>query len=301
MNHHFRHKTIPTVLKPVLMTTLMTALITTLIACGGTGTPNPNPTPIISKDAPATPLNVGNYDPDGSLEDFPGDRIYLQWDANTETDMKGYTVYYGQDEKNLTEKKAVTLEGDAPTAQPEQPILKSQAATRTVIASITGLSTNKPYFFSIEAEDKDGNRSARTSLVTSTPKDSKPPKLLSSIPVDATIEVPVNLSEVKFEFDEAMNSTKSNIKCSGTYLGVEQCNLDLIATLGSPTWSADKKTVSFKPTQKFLAKTKYEITLYMEDLNGNMTRDYTAGGFSGYGWKITFTTGPKILMLGGQP
>jgi hypothetical protein len=275
-------------------------LITTLIACGATGTPNANPTPIISKDAPATPLNLGSYNPDESLDDYPGDRIYLRWDKNTETDMNGYTVYYGQDEKNLTEKKAVGLNGDAPTAQPEQPSLRSQA-TKTVITSITGLSTNKPYSFAVEAEDKDGNRSARTSLITSTPFDGKPPKLLSSIPVDATIEVPVNLNEVKFEFDETINSTKSSIKCYGIYLGVEQCSLDLIATLGSPTWSADKKSVSFKPTRKFLAKTKYEISLYMEDLNGNIIRDPMYGYPGIYGQKITFTTGSKIIEIRGQP
>jgi hypothetical protein len=75
--------------------------------------------------------------------------VILNWNANPETDLKGYTIFYGTTPTTFDKSKSV----DAST-------------TMTVIDALSNSTT---YFFALEAENTKGEKSARSSIEVATP------------------------------------------------------------------------------------------------------------------------------------
>jgi hypothetical protein len=111
-----------------------------------------------SKTVTATPKDAstggGNEDPKVStptgLVAAAGDAsVTLNWNANPETDLKRYTIFYGTAPTTLDKSKSV----DADT-------------TMTVIDALSNSTT---YFFALEAENTKGEKSKRSSIEVATP------------------------------------------------------------------------------------------------------------------------------------
>jgi methionine-rich copper-binding protein CopC len=115
-------------------------------------------------------------------------QIKFTWNANTEPDLKGYTIYYSNNASNLSNSVFVAKPGTSKT--------------------LTGLTNGEIYFYQLEAEDGAGNKSGRTITKNATPKDATAPRLLSSSPANGAVNVPAS-SKVVFNFSEAMNPDKS--------------------------------------------------------------------------------------------
>jgi methionine-rich copper-binding protein CopC len=135
---------------------------------------------IADTTAPGIPQNV--------VAEAGESQIKFTWSANTEPDLKGYTIYYSNNASNLSSSVFVSKPGTSKT--------------------LTGLTNGEIYFYQLEAEDGAGNRSGRTITKNATPKDATAPRLLSSSPANGAVNVPAS-SKVVFNFSEAMNPDKS--------------------------------------------------------------------------------------------
>ena len=130
--------------------------------------------------APGAPQNLNAEAGEGQVK--------LTWKANTESDLKGYTLYFGTDAGNLSSNTFISKPGTSKT--------------------VTGLTNGTKYFFELAAEDGAGNKSGRSSTVNATPKDVTAPKLLSSTPNNGSINV-FSREKLSFKFSEPMDKTKS--------------------------------------------------------------------------------------------
>ena len=113
---------------------------------------------------PKAPTTGGGGDPKVApptgLSASAGDaRVTLTWNANSEADLKGYTLYWGTQPNTLSEKRFVNV-----------------GTTTTEVAS---LSNNTTYFFALEAENTKGEKSERSNIETGTP---------SAVPTQPVIE-----------------------------------------------------------------------------------------------------------------
>ena len=86
-------------------------------------------------------------------------RVTLTWNANSEADLKGYTLYWGTQPNTLSEKRFVS--------------------TGTTTTELASLSNNTTYFFALEAENTKGEKSERSNIETGTP---------SAVPTQPVIE-----------------------------------------------------------------------------------------------------------------
>jgi methionine-rich copper-binding protein CopC len=199
--------------------------------------------------APATPKNPAAYADDAVVS--------VGWDPNTETDLKGYTVYYGTDANNLSRNKFFSK-----TSSEE---LNKKKVGTLYGGIITQLINGTKYFFAVDAEDGAGNHSGRSSVVNATPKDVTAPRLLSSTPRNGATGV-LTTSNIVFNFSETMNPSTSTF------------GLDCIhGSGGCPThweaaWSNANKTVTFS---NLLAHglhkgATYRAFINARDLNGNL-------------------------------
>ncbi len=82
-------------------------------------------------------------------------QIALVWKANTESDLKGYIVYYGVASGALTN----TIDVTAPT----------------VTTTVAGLTNGTNYLFAVAAQDNAGNTSRKTTALQGKPVASPPP------------------------------------------------------------------------------------------------------------------------------
>lgn len=130
--------------------------------------------------APGAPQNLNAEAGEGQVK--------LTWNANTESDLKGYTLYFGTDAGNLSSNTFISKPGTGKT--------------------LTGLTNGTKYFFELAAEDGAGNKSGRSITVSATPKDVTAPKLLSSTPNNGSINVS-SRENLSFKFSEPMDKTKS--------------------------------------------------------------------------------------------
>ena len=167
--------------------------------------------------APGTPQNLSATAGEGQVK--------LIWSANTEADLKGYTIHYGTDAGNLSSNTFASKPGSSKT--------------------ITGLSNGTKYFFAIDAEDGAGNKSGRSSTVNATPKDVSTPTLLSSSPFNGSTNVAPS-SKVVFKFSEPMNTDKSKPIRPCTALALSDFD-SFCGTLESAVWSNNdtKLTLSY--------------------------------------------------------
>ncbi len=97
-----------------------------------------------------TPQTSAPAQPQG-LSAITGDAlVMLNWTANTESDLAGYTLYWGENAAELGQSKA----------------LPSEATTTTLAA----LDNGKAYYFVLEALNRFGQVSVRSDVVSATPE-----------------------------------------------------------------------------------------------------------------------------------
>ncbi len=107
-----------------------------------TATPKAPP-PTNGEDKPKVATPTG-------LAVIAGDaRVTVTWNANSDADLKGYTLFWGTAPDTLGESKPV----DAPTTT----------------TTVEGLTNGTTYFFALEAENTKGEKSARSTIETATP------------------------------------------------------------------------------------------------------------------------------------
>lgn len=88
----------------------------------------------------------------------------VSWNANSEADLKGYTLLWGIAPDALSETKSI------------------EAGTTTT--TVEGLTNGTTYFFALEAESTNGEKSARSTIETATPA------AISTQPAIESIEIP---------------------------------------------------------------------------------------------------------------
>jgi Bacterial Ig-like domain/Fibronectin type III domain len=175
------------------------------------------------------------------------EQVRLTWTANKESDLKGYTVQYGKDANNLSSKTFVSKPGSSKT--------------------ITGLTGGTPYYFTLIAEDRSGNKSKRSSTVNAKPKIKPPVKLVSSSPANNATDVGTSLETLSFTFSRPMDRKAFKVWCVGEPETSEQCKADILALLGQASWSDQDRTVSFRPRELQAAIT-YNFLLIGKDQKG---------------------------------
>ena len=218
---------------------------------GGTKIINFNTVAPLDTTPPAIPSGLSLSTNDG--------QITLNWTANTETDLVGYNLVWGT--------TAAALDN--------QQFIAKTINTQT----ITGLLNDTPYFFALDAQDQNGNRSSRTTPQTATPRppvDIIAPTLTSSIPTDGTADI-VLLTTLRLEFSEAIDQTSLNlsscIRPNLTDPPVDACfsTGNIPATkLGTPTWNNNDRNVTLTPDANlFMPGTIYQLNIAAKDKAGN--------------------------------
>jgi Bacterial Ig-like domain/Fibronectin type III domain len=175
------------------------------------------------------------------------EQVKLSWKANTEFDLKGYTIQYGTDANNLNLKTFIAKPGSSKT--------------------ITGLTGGTTYYFALIAEDRSGNKSKRSGTVNAKPKTSPATKLVSSSPANGAVEVSTGLGVISFTFSKAIKHDSFKVKCIGSYDGIEKCHADLAVLLGIGSWNDNDKTVKFKPTSNLQPGARYGLLPEGKDTN----------------------------------
>jgi methionine-rich copper-binding protein CopC len=193
--------------------------------------------------APNTPQNLTAQASDTQIK--------FSWTANTEPDLKGYTLYYSNNINDLSSK-----------------VFISKPSTTI---TLTGLTNNKTYFYQLEAEDGAGNKSGRTTTKNSTPEDSNPPRLLATVPKNNDPNASLNTPLILF-FNEPMDSARLKITgtCSG-YGGLNSICIDdpTQVVFAAPTWSSDAKTVTLNIKTPLRLQHVYTFKIDATDTFGN--------------------------------
>ena len=171
------------------------------------------------------------------------EQVKLSWKANTESDLKGYTIRYGTSINNLNLKTFISKPGSSKT--------------------ITGLTGDTTYYFVLIAEDRSGNKSKTSNQVNATPKAKPPVKLVSSVPKNGATDVGTGLEVISFTLSKGMKRDSFKVKCAN--FTDEKCNTDLATLLGVGSWSDGDKTVTFKPIRTLEQQSKYALRLEGKD------------------------------------
>jgi methionine-rich copper-binding protein CopC len=211
-------------------------------ALGGTKTISFQTASAPDTTPPATPSGIKATAGDASFT--------LEWTANTEPDLAGYTVYWGT---------AVNLLNNA------QFVEKSRT-TITVSALVNATS----YYYALEAQDASGNHSAKSSPASVTPLDKTPPTLTSSEPANGTLDIAL-VPKLRLTFSEPMqtNSVEFGLCVTGDPPATATCAAPVLANFGTPTWSNGDTVVQFTPTDQFQAGKTQVLLVFAKDKAGN--------------------------------
>ena len=191
---------------------------------------------------PAVPSNLTVTEEDSQLT--------LSWQANTEADLWGYNVYFGL--------SSDALENGTFVAHP------ASATT------LTGLENGKTYFFAIDAEDKSGNRSEKSSIASATPKDLTPPSLVSTEPAHLSQDLSL-VPTLRLSFSEAMDTSSVEIGLCVNDMPVVQatCDAPVSVNFGTPLWTEGDTQVRFTPTDQFQSGKTHVLLIVAKDKAGN--------------------------------
>jgi len=203
---------------------------------------------------PATPAGIKATAGDGAFT--------LNWNVNTETDLSGYTVYWGASATALVNATFV---------------LKP-----TTTLTIKNLENAKPYFYAVDAQDSSGNRSVKSAAVSVTPADTTPPALTSSEPSNGAIDIAL-VPTLSFRFSEPMNTDSLEIGiCTKTDPpSTATCDNPSLSAFAPPTWS-DGDTVVRLPVSagSFAGGKTYVLVLTAKDKAGNSLSSNTRVAFA---------------------
>ncbi len=100
-------------------------------------------------------VNMAPGTPQGFKVTAGNAQVALVWTANTESDLKGYVVYYGVASGALTNTVNVSIPA--------------------VTATVTGLTNGTNYLFAVAAQDNAGNISRKTTALQGKPVAPPPP------------------------------------------------------------------------------------------------------------------------------
>lgn len=192
---------------------------------------------------PATPSGVQATAGDGEF--------LVEWNPNPEPDLAGYTLYMGTSAHALV-----------PTLFVRTP---------ATLAKVTGLENGKAYFYALDAQDTSGNRSARTSVASVTPKDMVPPGLLSSEPANGATDL--SLAPVlRLTFSEPMdrNSLTIGMCVSNDPPANASCDAPAAMDFGTPSWSENDTQVRFTPTDQLQSGKTHVLVILAKDKGGNL-------------------------------
>ena len=184
------------------------------------------------------------------------DEVNLSWQAVSEADLKGYNLYIG------TSPDALSPAG-----------LMDKGSTSKILED---LEDQTEYFIALDAEDINGNKSARTAPISLLRKDTKPPKLTTSTPKNGAKDVSAAIPTISFSFNEAIQPDSLKLGC--IYVldnAAAVCGLKDTGYFLNPTWSNKNKTVSFARLGNLLAAgTAYRLDLTgAKDKAGNTMAD----------------------------
>jgi fibronectin type 3 domain-containing protein len=170
---------------------------------------------------------------------IPGNRqVELRWNANTEPDLEGYTIYWGSDLGSLSNVENVP-----------------KSATSKTIASLTNGTT---YFFVLEAKDTGGLKSAKTNEVAATPfePDIVAPQIVTTVPTSGATLIALD-SNLQINFSETMDVGTVTVTIAPGF------------DLGDPTWNPGNTQLSFNPATSLASETTYTVTVEGQDPAGN--------------------------------
>ncbi len=170
---------------------------------------------------------------------IPGDRqVVLNWNANTEPDLKGYNVYWGSTSGTL----------------PNVEYVPKPATSKT----ISGLTNGTTYYFAMDAEDTGGLKSAKTDEVATAPvaPDTTPPTIISTVPPNGANLVALD-SNLEVNFSEDMD------------VGTVTVTITPSIDLGDPAWNPENTQVVFDPPTNLSSETTYAVTVEGKDHAGN--------------------------------
>lgn len=209
--------------------------------------PPPDSTP------PATPTGVKATAGDGEF--------FVEWNPNLEPDLAGYTLYVG-----------TAADALLPTLFVEKP---------ATLAKVTGLENGKAYFYAVDAQDTSGNRSAKSSVASVTPKDMTPPTLLSSEPANGATDLAL-VPFLRFTFSEPMdkNSVEIGMCLSTDPPASATCTAPTPVNFGTPTWSESDTQAQFTPTDQFQSGKTYVLVIAAKDRGGNSLSEPNKVAFS---------------------
>lgn len=179
---------------------------------------------------PARPTGLVSWDPGqcGTLQ--------LRWDANTETDLAGYIVFYGPSSTDYT-KRVTVGRGPGPAGQFEYLALDG------LDSSVTGITPQPEYFLAIEAYDKSGNVSPISAEAHGNPVTSL--RTVSGGASDSTITPLIPPAPTGFTAAPGLNSVSLSWSPSGV-AGLKGYRLyrspALPGDVGDPNFTPDNRT-----------------------------------------------------------
>ena len=203
---------------------------------------------------PATPGGVKATAGDGAFS--------LAWNANTEPDLSGYTVYWGV--------SAAALVNATFVPKPETTLI------------IKDLENAKPYFYAVDAQDSSDNHSAKSAAASVTPTDTPPPALASSEPANGATDIAL-VPTLSFSFSEPMNPASLEIGMCVTTdpPTLATCAAPSLTDFPTPTWSAGDTVVQFAlSTHSFPGGKTYILVLTAKDKAGNPLSSDTRVAFA---------------------
>ena len=203
---------------------------------------------------PATPAGIKATAGDGAFT--------LNWNVNTETDLSGYTVYWGA--------SATALVNATFVPKP------------TTTITIKDLENAKPYFYAVDAQDGSDNHSVKSVAVSVTPADTTPPTLTSSEPSNGAVDIAL-VPTLSFSFSEMMNPASLEIGiCTKTDPpATATCDNPSLSAFAPPTWSDGDTVVRFTISAGGFAGGKtYVLVLTGKDKAGNPLSSNTRVAFA---------------------
>lgn len=234
-------------------------------------------TTLTDDSPPAAPVGVAAEALDGAMR--------VSWTANTEPDLAGYLLFWGED-------------AAAPTGVASLPA----TATEHVV---TALTNDTLYHAYLVARDAVGNTSDSSPTVSATPLDKTAPTLISSQPSDGVKGTGL-VTLVRFVFSEpvAPGSLALQLFEVEAPTGDDPIDPDaaVVATLdaaglGAASWNSGSTVVEFGgvAADLFESDKAYRMELTAEDLAGNPLPDGTSVSFlTGF---VPDVVPPRVTMF----